>query len=175
MCAGYAQALVCTGQGAQYLSTLLDGEAVFMEENQLLVLCWDSWCVNHQGALGILAGLRDEVYVLLVVDEHALFLQLMGELGRSLVVSCYYQLLAEEVSGDGAHADTAGTYKINSFDIFDFHYFVANLMTSSAMTSAEFFKPNFLMFSQSEASLASSFTVSTAFFSNTSGASASFT
>jgi len=146
-----------------------------MEENQFLVFGRDCRCVDYQCCLGILAGFWYEVYILLIVDKHSLFLQLMSQSGRSLVISCYYQLLAEEVSSDGAHSDAAGSYKINCFNIFNFHYFVANLITSSAMTSAEFFNPNFLIFSQSESSFASSFTVSTAFLSSTSGASASFT
>ena len=175
VCTCHAKSLVGAGQGAQNLCTLLDGESILAEVNQLLVLSWDGWCIDNQRVLGILASLRNEIYILFVVDEHSFFFQLMSEIRRSLVVSGYNQLLAEEVSGDGAHTDAASTYKINCFNILDFHYLVANLITSSAMTSAEFFNPNFLIFSQSELSLSSFLTVLMAFWSNSFGASASFT
>ena len=175
VCTCHAQSLVGAGQGTKNLRTLLDGESILAEVNQLLVLSRDGWCIDNQRISGILASLRDEIYILFVVDEHSFFLQLVSEIGRSLVVSGYNQLLAEEVSGDGAHTDAACTYKINCFNILDFHYLVANLITSSAMMSAEFFNPNFLMFSQSELSLSSFLTVLMAFWSNSFGASASFT
>ena len=60
------------------LSSFLDGEAILMEENQFLVFSRNCRCVDYQCCLGVLAGFWYEVNILLIVDKHSLFLQLMS-------------------------------------------------------------------------------------------------
>ena len=63
----------------------------------------------------------DFVDVLLIMDEHALYLQPTGEFGGCLVVATYDKAFLNEVSGDGTHADATGSDEINCFYIFKFH------------------------------------------------------
>ena len=146
----YAQPLMGASQSAQYLCTFFDGKSILMEIHKFLVLCWDGWSKDDQCCFWILASLWYQVCILLIMDEHTFFFQIMCQLRRGLVVTSNNQLFVEEISCDSAHAYTASSYEIYCFNIFQFHYFLANFTTSSAMTSAEFFKPNFLIFSLSE-------------------------
>ena len=71
MCTCHAQSLVGAGQGTQNLRTLLDGESILAEVNQLLVLSRDGWCIDNQRVPGILASLRDEIYICLLYTSDA--------------------------------------------------------------------------------------------------------
>ena len=74
----YAEPLHLTSKGAQHLSTFLDLETVLLEIDPFLMFGWDGRGIDHQTRLALLAGKRNGIDILLVVNEHALFLQTTG-------------------------------------------------------------------------------------------------
>ena len=128
VCAGEAESLVGTGQGAQHLGALLYGEPPLAEEAEFLVRGGDGGSEHHQACLRVAAGVGYLVHVLLVVDEHALLLQLAREGAWSLVVAGHHEPPVDEVAGDGAHADATCPNEINSFNIFQFHFVLILLL-----------------------------------------------
>ena len=79
MCASHAQTFVCACERAEHLCTLLYGEPAFVEEHKLFVLFGNGRCVDNKARLGVAACVGYLVHVLFIVDEHALFLQLVSE------------------------------------------------------------------------------------------------
>ena len=63
------------------------------------------------------------VDVLFIMNQHTLLLQLTGKGARGFVVTGYDKSFFQEIAGDGAHADATGSYEIDCFDIFQFHWF----------------------------------------------------
>ena len=115
--------------------------------------------IDDQTAVRLLAGSRNRIDILCIMDEHALFLQLLGEGAGGLVVTGYHKAFLDEITGDGTHADATGSYEIYCVDIFHITYQLstinyqlsisecANLMTSLAIMSAELGSAIFRMFS----------------------------
>ena len=122
MSAGHAQTLVGACEDAQHLCALLYFESIVAEPCELLVGSRDGRCVDHETGSLVAAGMRNLIDVFLIVNNHSLLFQLLCEGRRRLVVSCHYHTAMDEVAGDGAHADAACTNKINSFNVFEFHY-----------------------------------------------------
>ena len=194
MRSGYAQTLVRARQRSEHLCAFLYLETVLTEVTQLLMGGRNSGCIDNQTGSLVAACLRNLVHILVIVNHHAFLFQLACQRRRRLVVSCNDKPPVDEVSGYGAHADAACPYKINGFNIFQFHFLIlfllfvllsfrsmvyfpsrASLITSSAMASAEFFSASFRMFSCSDSSLAALLMMPSAVVRSTSGASASFT
>ena len=176
MRAGHAERLHLAGKDAEHLSSLLHLEAVLAEVDELLMRVGHGRGIDHQTLVGVLARMGYLVDVLLVVDEHAFLLQPAGELGGGLVVACHDEATADEVAGDGAHADATGSDEVDCSYILCFHsfrYCFANLMTSWAMMRAESGSAIFRILALSERRASSSVTVSTARRMTTSGASLS--
>ena len=108
-------------QSTKHLSALLDLEAIVPEILEFLVVIRNGRCVDDEARLLLLAGMGDFVDVLLIVDEHAFYLQSAGEIGGRLVVAAYYKSFLDEIAGDGTHADATGSDEINCLYIFDVH------------------------------------------------------
>ena len=115
------QSLVLTGQRTQYLCTLLYLETILTEINEFLMVGRDGWCIDDETVLLLTTSMWYLVDILLIVDEHAFFLQLAGQRTGCLVVAGNDQATLDEITGDGTHADATGSYEIYCFDIFQFH------------------------------------------------------
>ena len=170
---GYTKSLMGLSQRAEYLSALLNLETVLTEIPKFLMMIRDGWRIDNQTRLFSLAGMWYLVDVFLIMNEHALFFQSLGEIGRCLVVACHNKTFFDEISGYSTHTNATGSDEIDCFDILDIHF--ANLITSLAMILAESGRASFNTFSLSDFNLASSLTVLMASCNNVSGASASFT
>src|SRR3712207_9141994 len=71
-----------------------------------------------------------------------------------------FRSFIDKISGNGTHANATCSYEIYSFNVFYFHFdWVANLMTLSAMMSAESLYPNLRMLSLRFCNLLSSLTI----------------
>ena len=184
----HTQSFVLAGQRAQHLCTFLYLKTVLTEVNEFFVVSGDGRGIDDQTAILLTAGMRNLVDILFIVDEHTFLLQLARQSAGSLVVTGNNQTTLDEVTGDGTHTDATGTYKINSFNIFDIHYssrifyfshypfyFSASLMTSLAMMSAESGSAIFRIFSLRLFSFAASCTVSMAMGNSNFSASRSLT
>src|SRR3712207_2394517 len=94
------------------------------------------------------------------LNEHSFFFQLAGQVRGCLVIPGYYHTFIDKISGNGTHANATCSYEIYSFNVFYFHFdWVANLMTLSAMMSAESLYPNLRMLSLRFCNLLSSLTI----------------
>src|SRR3712207_3830947 len=107
-----------TCKSAEHLCPFLDFEASLAEEYQFFMFGGYGWCVDDETRFGLATGVWNFVDVLLVMDEHALLLELMREGRGGLVVACHNETSVYEVAGDGTHAYTACTYEVYSFNIF---------------------------------------------------------
>ena len=121
MRSGHAQPLVGARKHAEHLGALLHIEAVGAEAGQLLVAFGYRRCVHHERRLAVAAGVGYLVHVLVIMEQHALLLQLRCQGGRSLVVTGHHHAPAQEVTGDGTHANAACTYEIYCFYVVQFH------------------------------------------------------
>ena len=104
------------------MRALLHLKAVVAKPGQFLVCGRYGRCVNHKARSLVLACVRNLVDILVVMDEHALFLQLLCQVRRRAVVTCYNRATMYEISCYCAHADAACTDKIDRLDIFQFHF-----------------------------------------------------
>ena len=122
-----AKSLEGSGKRTQHLRALLYLEAIFAEVDQLFVVVGDGWSVYHEARLGVFASLRYLVNIFFVVQEHALLLQLLCQLGRCLIVPSHHVTLLDEVTGNGTHANAARPYEIYCFNVLCLHNDVVSL------------------------------------------------
>ena len=66
-----AETFVALGKCTEYLSALLNLEAILAEELQLLMLSGNRWCVDNQARLLFLALVGDVVYTFMVMNQHS--------------------------------------------------------------------------------------------------------
>ena len=119
----HTESFVGLCQYAKHLGSLHNLKTVLSEEDQFLMISGYGRCVNDKACLLLFAGKGYTFHVFLVVDHHSFLLKLMGEVGRCLVVACHDETLFQEIAGDGAHANAAGSYEIYCFNIFKIHNF----------------------------------------------------
>ena len=117
----HTKSFMLLGENAQHLCTLQHLKTLLAKPHQLLMLGWHGGRVDNQAGLRVLAGVRDVGDTLLVVNQHALFLQLPCEVGGSLIVACHHHATMHEVAGDSTHSDASGTNEIDSFYMIDIH------------------------------------------------------
>ena len=113
---------------------------------QLLMVLGNGRGIDDQTGIRLFAGSRNRIDILCVMNEHTLFLQLLGKGAGGLVVTGYHKAFLDEITGNGTHTDATGSYEIDCVDIFYIHC-SANLSTSLAMMSAELGSAIFRMFS----------------------------
>ena len=76
VCSSKAQSFVRACEGAEHLSSLLDGEASLAEVLQLFVLLRYGGRVDNETRLCVAASLWYLIGILFIVNEHTLFFQL---------------------------------------------------------------------------------------------------
>ena len=113
VCAGHAEPLHGAGECAEHFGALHDAELVVAEVGEFLVVVRNGGGVHHECALGASAGLGYEVGVVGVVNVGALGPQFFGQGARGAVVAAHNNALRQVVAHQGAHADAAGSYKVN--------------------------------------------------------------
>ena len=118
---GHTEAFVGLGQGAQHLGPFLNLKTVLPEIAEFLMGLRNGGGVDDETGLLLLAGMGYLIDILFIMDEHPLFLQPAGQFGRGLVVAGHDEAFLDEVAGDGTHADTTGSYKIDCFYFFYIH------------------------------------------------------
>ena len=117
----HTKSFMLLGENAQHLCTLQHLKTLLAKPHQLLMLGWHGRRVDNQAGLRVLAGMRDVGDTLLVVNQHALFLQLPCEVGGSLIIACHHHATMHEVAGDSTHSDASGTNEIDGFNMIDIH------------------------------------------------------
>ena len=81
----------------------------------------DGWCIDDETVLLLTTSMWYLIDILLIMDEHAFFLQLASKGAGGLVVTSYDQASLDEITGDGTHTNATGSNKIYCFNIFQFH------------------------------------------------------
>ena len=117
-----AQSLVCLGQCAEHLCSLLYLKAVFPEVFQLLMGFRNGGCVDNKACLRVLTCMRNLLHTLFIMNEHSLFLKLVGQCRRCLVVTSHHHTFMNEVAGDGTHANAASPNEIYRLDFCYVHF-----------------------------------------------------
>ena len=79
MCTGKTKAFVGTGQRAQHLCPFLNLKSFLAKPYQFFVLGWNGRRIDDERGLQLLTGMGNVVDTLFIVNEHALFLQLAGQ------------------------------------------------------------------------------------------------
>ena len=72
----HTKSLVCMCQPAEHLGTFLHGKAMLTEIHQFMMFSWYCRGIDHQRGLGIATCAGYIIYIVLVMQQHALPLQL---------------------------------------------------------------------------------------------------
>ena len=85
----HTEPLMSLCQSAKYLCSFLDFKAVLLEIAKFLMISRNGWSIDDKTTVLLFTRLGDFLNILIIMDEHAFFLQLKCQVGGSLVIARY--------------------------------------------------------------------------------------
>ena len=124
MCSGHTKAFMRMRQPTQDLRPFFHLESMRMKIDQLLMIFRYGRCIYHQTRRLVPARLRNQSYILLIMNQGTFFRKFLRKFGRRSVISSHHNAGMQEKAGDGTHSNPPYSHKVYGFNLIQLHDFI---------------------------------------------------